>query len=146
MKKFIPLLVIPFLVSSCVILAPIINTFKETGAMQADREMLLHKAVKKFHQLQATRTPEQSATFAKDEIKAEMANQLRAQGKRERIIESMISTLEFQEESHKATLVMNVKYYRVMQSVVKERLVEEKWEFVSTAQGWKVASITPLDK
>jgi hypothetical protein len=140
MKKLLLGLSMLFL-SSCMILAPIISSFKETGATQSDREMLFQKAIKEFHTLEATRNPEQAAVFAKSENKMAMANTFRERSLSERIVESTIGLLEYQDEARKAFVTVNKKYFRVPQYMVKERREKETWEFISSLEGWRIASI-----
>lgn len=140
MKKLLLGIAVLFL-SSCMILAPIISSFKDTGATQGDREMLFQKAIKEFHSLEATRNPEQAAVFAKSENKMAMANNFRDKSHTERIVESTIGLLEFQDEARKALVTVNKKYFRVPQYMVKERREKETWEFVSALEGWRISSI-----
>jgi hypothetical protein len=122
------------------ILVPFINSAKQSGLLQSDREGLLEKDVERFHRIRFWGKTMKALSYTNREHRDQVRDYLRAHSDDEKVVESEIEFIDFFEESYKAEVLVQVKYYRVPYYVVEERIEKQQWEF-SVGSGWKVNDI-----
>ncbi|MCB0353970.1 MAG: hypothetical protein KDD64_10610 [Bdellovibrionales bacterium] len=137
-KKLVLLLGVLLCLQGCII-APLIDSFKETGISESDRQRLLERQVKEFHQALFWGKPSLALDIAEEESRDELRRFMRDTKRKERIIESQIEYLDFDDGSTEADVDVAVKYYRIPYYVVNERIERQHWRF-SYASGWKFVS------
>jgi hypothetical protein len=125
-------------VTGCV-LVPVIESVSKIGITSGDREALLSRDMKKFHEALYWGDPNEAVLFASDEARSELGNQLRKSRRKERIVESRIESVAFKDDSYTAHVQVIVKYYETPFYIVNERVEDQQWQF-NVPAGWRLTS------
>ncbi|MCB0328153.1 MAG: hypothetical protein KDD70_00780 [Bdellovibrionales bacterium] len=136
----VALLLLFLLTCNGCILVPFINSAKQSGLLRSDRERLLQEEVTKFHRVRFWGKSMQALGFASDEGRESVGDFLRAHSEGEKVVESAIDFVDFQEDAYRAEVAARIKYYRVPYYVVEERIENQNWAF-SVASGWKITDV-----
>lgn len=123
--------------SGCV-LAPAIDSFRRAGVMEDDRRALLPKRVQRFYEALYWGKPTEALSFVTDEGREQVRRALK-QRKEERVVESELADVRFQNEAYEAHVEVVIRYYKVPYYVVEERREKQLWKF-GLADGWKLAT------
>jgi len=129
--------------SSCV-LAPIMDSVESTGAFQADREMLLYKELKKFHNSRFWGNAGDISSFLHPESSPGLATLLSPRKKEERITDSEVLGVVFSNDSYEAEVELEIKGYRYTTMVISARQEKQVWRF-SMSSGWKLLSLHSIN-
>jgi len=146
MKIVARVLVVCFLafsLSGCV-LVPWIDSYKKIGVSEADRQSLLQERVLDFQRAVYWGRPEAALAFVKADVRDDLWRVIRAKGDEEKIVDSKIEYIKFEEESYAAEVDVAVKYYRVPFYVVEERVERQQWTF-TIADGWRYSAMEILE-
>jgi hypothetical protein len=120
-------------------LAPFIESFKSAGATQSDREALLPKDLKRFTEALSWGSPEPVLALVDDSARKDIQEQLNEKSETERVVESKVTGVTYEDDSYKASVAVKVKYYRIPYYVVQERKEQLEWKF-SLGTGWRLTS------
>ena len=68
--------------------------------------------------------------------------------KKERIVESKVEDVIFDDDARTADVEMTIRYYRTPVYIVKDRLEVQKWSFVGVGTGWLLSEreVTDITK
>ena len=138
MRVVVLCLSVLFFLSGC-FLAPFIESFKSAGATQSDREALLPRDLKRFTEALSWGNAEPVMALVDDSARKEIQEQLNEKSETERVVESKVTAVTYDEDSYKASVAVKVKYYRIPYYVVQERKEKLEWKF-SLGTGWKLTS------
>lgn len=130
--------------TGCVVV-PLIDGFSQMGLSRSDREMLLPKQVKKFHEALYWGKPMEAVSMVKEESREAAAEELQKKIEGVRIVESKMESVQYKDESQKATVKVNIRHYKVPFYVVVDRIEEQSWEF-SRSNGWQYVSSREVKK
>ncbi|MCB0321032.1 MAG: hypothetical protein KDD60_08910 [Bdellovibrionales bacterium] len=125
--------------SGCAIFVPVIDSYKSIGVQRSDRERLLNKELVAFNQARFWGPKGNTLQYVDEKAQEVMIDYLREQ-KEEKIVESQVDFVTFQEDAYEAKVSARVKFYRVPYYVVEEREESQSWVF-SLSDGWKIRSI-----
>jgi hypothetical protein len=127
--------------SSCGILVPVIDSFRQAGITPKDRKALLPKEIKKFQEaLYWSNLGDAMALVAtdqQDEVQEILQNQLEGY----RVTESKVGYIKYDDFAWEGKAQVTVRSYRVPHYVVMDRKQEQVWKF-SAGAGWQLHSIT----
>ena len=132
------------ILSGCVILAPIIQGFKETGVAEGDRQVLLSKDVKKFHEARYWGGSDALAYISEDK-RVEIAQAIHKIQKDERMVDTVVDGSTFEKNSFKASVDVVIRYYKIPYYVVNSRTERQNWEF-QVGSGWRLVSLEAVGK
>jgi hypothetical protein len=140
MKKIIStFLVASMLTCNGCVLVPVIESVSQIGVTKSDREALLSRDMKKLNDAIYWGKPEEAAQLFSDETRATLIEGLRKKNKEERVVESKVDSVEFNEDSYAATVAVSIRYYTAPYYVVTERIEEQQWQF-KLPSGWRILS------
>ena len=142
--KFGILSLIVLAISSCV-LVPVIDSVKKAGLTEGDRQALLGKRVKAFHESLYWGSTDDALLFVEDESKEDVAQKLDGIGDSEKVIETKVKTVNFEDNSFTAKVSLTVRSYKVPYYVVNDRHEKQTWIF-SLTDGWKLKSLEVVKK
>jgi len=134
MRSLLRLCLLVFLLvstSSCVLM-PIINGFNEMGATSSSRQELFKTAVKAFNNAMQSGDMTTAIAFIDKEnieLRTQVKTELRRNKRKEKIVNSEIDFVEFDDSSYKAEVEIRTKFYIIPYYIVNERLEIEEWEF-----------------
>jgi hypothetical protein len=133
-RSFLLLFCVAFAISTlctgCVVLAPIIETYRGLGISSSDRMALLDERVKVFHDAIYWGRSQHIVQYADKSVRAELLERARASRQNVKLIESKIDFVEFNDDIDEATVDVLVKFYKIPFYVVNERLERQTWKFV----------------
>ncbi len=132
-------LVMSMSLSGC-ILVPFIDSARQSGFRESDRQRLLQEQVVKFNRARMWGKPTQTLAFAEPESQATLRAFLNKHGRDERVVESEVESIEFSADAYAAVVNSRVRYYRVPYYVVEERHENQEWSF-SLSDGWKIKDV-----
>ena len=125
----------------CVAFAPLIKTYSEIGVSREDRVRLLESNVNEFHDAVYWGRSQTALSLAKEESRNELRQLIRSIRKsKQKIVESKIEFVDFDEDAYEAEVEVLVKYYEEPYYIVRDRTEKQKWEF-ETASGWKFVTL-----
>ncbi|MCB0318579.1 MAG: hypothetical protein KDD56_07465 [Bdellovibrionales bacterium] len=138
-------LLIVFLLIICVTLSacpavPLIQSFKDIGATESDRQTLLANEVKEFNISRYWGSSDALTRVTPDAQDLVRSEILRAKRSKERIVESNVEFMNFEEDAYKATVDLAVRYFSVPSYIVHERYERQHWVF-SISEGWKMNNL-----
>lgn len=113
--------------NSCV-LVPFIDSYKNIGVTESDRQSLFAKQIKEFQNNIYWGNYNKALTFA-SEGSALIIKESLKDYKEKKVVEFKSDDVVFSDSSKIAKAHVVVKYYNLSQYVVKEQHVEETWEF-----------------
>ena len=122
------------------ILVPFIESFKSAGVLESDRKQLLEEQIEYFNRARSWGKPTQTLAFVTKESRPQMRTLLSDKKNKERIVETTIDDLLFQDEARNAEVFARIKYFAIPYYVVEERVEKQQWIF-STVAGWKLAKL-----
>ncbi|MCB0334416.1 MAG: hypothetical protein KDD55_13005 [Bdellovibrionales bacterium] len=125
-------------------LAPLIQSYKQIGVSESDRQQLLQDSVKDFQRALYWGQAGEAVALTEEASQEELRKLIRTSRKSEKIVESKVDYVEFGDESMDAEVEVVVKYYKVPFYVVNERTERQKWNF-SYSSGWKYVSREIVD-
>lgn len=123
-------------VNACVLL-PVIEAVKKSGATESDRMALLSQDIKQFTDYLSWADKVGASQFVADEARAEIMKQYSDIGQSERIIESQLNDVRWEDSAHVAKVALRVKYFKVPFYVVNIRTENQEWVFAMST-GWKL--------
>lgn len=123
-------------VSGCVALAPVMQTYSQIGVSEGDRMRLLDTSLSEFSNAVYWGNANKALTFASDQAKEDLKNHIRQASKQEKVVETEVEFVDYDDDVYAAEVDVLVKYYKVPQYVVKERRERQFWQF-SVASGWE---------
>lgn len=126
------------------VLAPLIQSYKQIGVSESDRQQLLQDSVKDFQRALYWGQAGEAVALTEEASQEELRKLIRTSRKSEKIVESKVDYVEFGDESMDAEVEVVVKYYKVPFYVVNERTERQKWNF-SYSSGWKYVSREIVD-
>lgn len=112
------------------VLVPFIDSYKEMGVTQGDRQALLPKTLKKFQDYIYWGQYSNALSYTKDESLSDVKDSLQKY-KDIKIVSMKTDDIVFFNSSKEANVDVVVKYYKVPQYIVVDERVSEVWEFVS---------------
>jgi hypothetical protein len=127
------------LLSSC-LFAPVIQEIQGFGIGPEDRQNKLSEDSRTFLDALYWKRAGMVLDYAKPEFRDELKSILRGRSSDERVVESRVDFIDFDEESYAAEVEVVVRYYTVPYYVVEERREIHNWLFTLTS-GWKIAKI-----
>ena len=133
------LLLLTALLSGC-LFAPVIQEIQGFGMGPGDRQNKLSEDSRTFLDALYWKRAGLALGYAKPEFRDELKSILRGRSADERIVESRVDFIDFDEESYAAEVEVVVRYYIVPYYVVEERREIHNWSF-SLGTGWKIAKI-----
>ncbi len=113
--------------NACVFV-PFIDSYKNIGVTQGDRQALLPKVLKDFQNNIYWGTYSKALTFVKKESLENVRESFKRYKER-KIVSVKTEDIIFSDSSKKATVKSLVKYYEIPYYVVKDENVEEIWNF-----------------
>ena len=126
--------------SGC-LLVPIVDGVKQIGVTKSDRMALLPEQVARFNNAMYWGRSQDALTFALPESRAELTKAMKESSKyQERIVETKVDHIEFDDEGTNATVEVTVRAFRVPIYVVNDSAKQQRWVF-SLTDGWKLAGI-----
>lgn len=125
--------------SGC-ILVPFIQAFKEVGATEGDRMVLLNEEVKKFNAAVVWGNHTEAMSFVSSESQLKLAPQFADKEEEERIVDTKVGNVTWADSAREATISVKVKFYRIPIYVVNTRTEEQRWTFKSGS--WKIVDRT----
>jgi hypothetical protein len=125
-----------FILSGCVALAPVIETYRQLGVSSSDRAALLDKHVKDFHEAIYWGQSHTALSLADESVRVELREKIRDAHKNVKLIDSKIDFVEFNDDVNEAKVDVAVKYYKVPFYVVNEKVEQQEWKF-GAGSGWK---------
>ncbi len=126
--------------SSCIILAPIIDSVQKAGLTESGRQGALATSIKDYHQALYWQRPNQALAFVRDDKREQLADQIVKGHKDERVVDSKVDYINWTNSSFEAEVDVVAKYYKSPFYIVHERIEKQQWEF-SMVSGWKLVSI-----
>lgn len=144
LRLFLLLVVVQSL-SGC-FLAPAIDSFKKLGVTAADREKLLAERIRAFNDALSAGGPGDAEQLLVPEKRTELAREIRKLRKSERVVDTKIEAVGFEDDSYKAKVEVTVRAYKVPFYIVNERIEEQEWQFVSVSSGWLLAGRTVIEE
>lgn len=121
------------------ILAPVIDGFSDLGTTNGDRQALLGKRVKQFNEALYWGIPTRALALATVENRGKLMDQLRSNSESEKIVETKVAFMDFNEDATSADVDVKVKFYRIPYYMVTERTERQKWEFFARS-GWLLSA------
>ena len=126
--------------SGC-LLVPLVDGVKKIGVTKSDRMALLPEQVENFNQAMYWGRSDQALTYAVPESRTELVKSMREAAKyQERIVETKVDHIEFNDDGFEATVDVTVKAFRVPVYVVNDSSKQQRWVF-SLTEGWQLAGI-----
>lgn len=126
--------------SGC-ILVPIVDGVKKIGVTKSDRMALLPERVASFNHAMYWGRSEDALAFTLPESRPEIVKSMKEAAKfQERIVETKVDFIDFDEDGTSATVDVTVKAFRVPVYVVSDTAKRQRWVF-SLTDGWQLAGI-----
>lgn len=126
--------------SGC-LLVPVIDGVKKIGVTKSDRMALLPERLEQFNQAMYWGRSDDALAYAVPESRPELVKSMREAAKfQERIVETRVDHIEFNDDGTAATVEVTVKAFRVPVYVVNDSPKQQRWEF-SLADGWQLVGI-----
>lgn len=123
------------------LLVPIVDGVKQIGVTKADRMALLPDRVASFNNAMYWGRSQDALTFALPESRADLTRAMKEASKyQERIVETKVDHIEFDDEGTHATVEVTVRAFRVPVYVVNDSAKQQRWVF-SLTNGWQLAGI-----
>jgi len=138
-SRFLVVFLLSLFLSGCV-LVPWIDSYKKIGVSEGDRQRLLQERVLEFQRAVYWGRPEAALAFVDPEVRDDLWRVIRARGDREKIVDSKVEFVKFEENSYSAEVDVAVKYYRVPYYVVQERVERQQWNF-TISDGWRYSAM-----
>lgn len=138
MKKLV-LLPLILMLSSC-ILVPVIDSFKKAGLTENDRKALLPPNLKKFHDSLHWGSINDAMVFVAPENASEISDYLNETSEEQKIVESKIKSVKFDEGAYTATVEVKTRAYKIPVYIVTDKTERETWK-CSFGNDWKLAAI-----
>ncbi len=126
------------------VLAPLIQSYKQIGVSESDRQRLLQDSVNNFQRALYWGQAGEAIALTEDGSQEELRRLIRDSRKSEKIVESKVDFVEYGQDSMDADVEVVVKYYKVPFYVVNERIERQKWNF-SYSSGWRYVSREVVD-
>ena len=123
--------------SGCALVSWGIGSYHDAGLSEQDRQVLLTKEIKQFHQVLFFGNVDVAMTHVEDEARAEISPRFVHDFKSEKFVDHSIDATEFNDAAREAVVHLTVKYFKSTNLLVKERQVIEHWKF-STGGIWKL--------
>lgn len=144
MKKLaiVSLVAISFFLNGC-LLVPFIDSFKESGIQESDRVRLFDKQIRQYKYALMDGRSGGMLKFVQREQFPEMRKTYRDMFNGQKIVDSKVDYVDFEDESHIAKVDLEVSYFRVPQYVVQSRIESQTWKF-EVGTGWKLESIDEM--
>ena len=137
-KKILLVVLLGVNLSGC-FLAPAIDSFKKVGVTSNDRRQLFAQRIKLYTEALFFGDKQQALAFATPEGRAELSKQLKAGSEEEKVVESKIDSVEFDESAHTADAEVVVKYFVAPFYIVNKRIEKQNWVF-TVMNGWQLSS------
>jgi hypothetical protein len=137
-----------FLIIGCILilltcsgcfLVPVIDSFREAGMTEGGRQSTLQKALKDYHLALFWGQIGSALQLAVPEEREKLRRRFDALQDRERIVESKVRFVDYQDSAYKANVEVMLKIHNLATNIVGQRLEKEAWVF-SLSQGWQIAS------
>ena len=144
MKKILFLIFVIFVCTGCP-LVPFIDSFKKMGATEVDRKNMLKKTVDSFHNKVLAGEFMHISDFILPESKDEVILGLRKNRKTEKIVETNIDLIDFDEDAKNAEVEVIVRYYKIPYFIVLDRIEKQEWTFVGVRSHWKLVRKTIIE-
>ena len=116
-------------------LVPFIDSYKEMGVTEGDRQALLAKTLKKFQDYVYWGQYNSALSFSQEESANDIRDSFR-QYKEMKIVSIKTDDVLFSDSSKEAKVETVVKYYRIPQYVVEDQMIQETWQF--SMGNWKI--------
>jgi hypothetical protein len=122
-------------------LVPIVDGVKKIGVTKSDRMALLPDRVATFNHAMYWGRSQDALTFALPESRSDLSKAMKEAAKyQERIVETKVDNIEFDEDGTNATVEVTVRAFRVPVYVVNDTAKRQRWVF-SLTNGWQLAGI-----
>lgn len=122
--------------SGC-ILAPAIKGVQDAGLRSSDRQMKLGETLKVVKEGLYWGQMEKVLAYANADALEPVQKAFSRVGRSERITEIKVDNASFAEDGYTAKVAMVVRYFRVPEYLVQERIDTQDWEY-SFSDGWKM--------
>lgn len=120
-------------------LAPTIDSVRRAGVTPASRRGLLPENIKKFHDALYWGTPTEIMRYVDEKGREVISKQVSDMQDKERVVESKVKNIEFDDDAYEAEVNVNVRSFKVGYYVVTDRIEKQTWAF-SLSDGWKIVS------
>lgn len=144
MKKIFLLLTATACLGGC-ILVPAVASFKKAGLTEGDRRTLLAEDLKRFHDLLTFNNGSAAFSYIDPEHYNTVSAKLLEQAETEKIVETKIKHIQFEEGAYSATVDVSTRSFKVPFYIVNDRLERESWAF-SLSDGWKIKAKDEVKK
>ena len=139
LKKFSARILLSFFIlvlclDACV-LVPFIDSYKEMGVTEGDRQALLAKTLKNFQDYIYWGQYNNALSFADEERGLDIKKSLNRY-KEVKIVTMKTDDVTFLNSSKEANVNVIVKYYKIPQYIVVDEVVNETWYF--NIGNWKI--------
>lgn len=138
-RKLFSLLVLGALFVQGCFLAPTIDSMRRAGVTPASRRSLLPENLKKFHDALYWGSPNEIMRYVDSEGWPEISKQVADMQDTERVVESKVKNVEFDDGAFEAKVSVTVRSFKVGYYVVTDRIEKQTWSF-SMTDGWKIVS------
>lgn len=133
------LLLLILLMSGC-IFAPIMKGVQDAGLSSGDRAVKLSEELGHFREALYWGQSLKLNKYVLDEGRESFTQAYKGVGRTEKITEVKIDETEVAPDGYSAKVRMLVRYYRIPQYTVLERIDTHDWKY-SFNEGWKIASV-----
>lgn len=138
LKKSFTLLCLFLVLPGC-FLAPTMDSISRAGLTPGDREALLPERIKKYGDSLYWGNPNQALAFVDPGAKEKILDELRSRSPDEKIVETKVLIMDFNEDAFVANVDVLIRSYKVPFYIVNERKERQVWNF-SFTKGWRLAS------
>lgn len=122
-------------------MVPLIDSVSQMGLSQSDRERLLPREVKRFHDYLYWGKPLDALGLVKESDREMVAKDIEKELEGVRIIEAKIDRVEFLDNANAAEVSVTVKRFKVPFYIVEDFKQKQRWEF-TLSDGWRYVSKT----
>ena len=144
MKKLVvfSLVAMSVVLNGC-LLVPFVDSFKESGIAESDRVRLFDKQIRQYKYALMDGRSGRMLKFVDKEKFTDMRKTYRTMFNEQKIVDTKIDYVDFEDESNVAKVDLEVSYFKVPQYVVQSRIESQTWKF-ELGDGWKLDSIDEI--
>ena len=140
MKKLIVSIILASFISGC-LLAPAIKGVQDAGLTSGDRQIKLGESLRGVRDGLYWGQMQKVLAYSDSTIQPKIQNAFSRVGRSEKITEVSVDNTTVAEDGYKAEVAMVVRYFRVPEYLVQERVDTQQWEY-TFSDGWKMKEFT----
>ena len=134
LRSFFAFFLIAIVCNGCAVVGVGIQTVKDGGFTEPDRQQLLAKSIKEFHEVLFFGRVDVAMKHVDENLAITLAPRLVKQFRKEKMVEHAVDDTQFSPSSFEAEVKLTVKVFRNTDFLVKEREITEKWKFTIGGQ------------